>query len=84
MRLQTGDTGNCHLLTEDMLTSLSISASAETTATSFLFDLAFTQYCVSRYAMDYEGRTGLDGVFDLKVLEGGAGAGKVVRLPHEV
>ena len=84
MRLQTGDTGNCHLLTEDIFTSLSISASAETTATSFLFDLAFTQYCVYRYAMDYEGRTGLDGVFDLKVLGGGAGAGKVARLPPEV
>ena len=84
MRLQTGDTGNCHLLTEDMHTPLSISASAETTATSFLFDLAFTQYCVYRYAMDYEGRTGLDGVFDLQVLGGEAGAGKVARLPPEV
>ena len=28
-----------------------------------------------QYAMDYEGRTGQDGVFDLKVLGGGAGAG---------
>ena len=37
--------------------------------------------------MNYEGRTGQDGVFDLmlmKVLGGGAGAGKVARLPPEV
>ena len=34
--------------------------------------------------MDYEGRTGVDGVFDLKVLGDGTGAGKAVRLPPEV